>query len=83
MESLIRQIEELQRTCCVWEVRAGRVPDHPDPCYTRTWTLTHEEWNSPWGAALFTARMGEALAYAARLHAPEVVSWVRLEWNWR
>jgi hypothetical protein len=83
MESLIRQIEALQHTCCVWEVRAGRVPEHADPCYTRTWTLTREEWNSTMGAALFSARLGEAMEYAARLHAPGCVSWVRLEWGWR
>lgn len=83
MESLIRQIEALQHTCCVWEVRAGRMPEQADPHYTRTWTLTREEWSSPQGAALFNARMGEALAYAARLHAPALVAWVKLDWSWR
>jgi hypothetical protein len=83
MESLIRQIEELENACCVWEVQAGRAPDKPEPGLTRSWSLTQAEWQSPHGMALFAARMTAALDYAARLHVPRRVGWVRVDCRWR
>jgi hypothetical protein len=83
------------RARCVWEVTAGVLPGHGEPEHTRRWCLTSETWEAesemseadfkaahPDGKSTFLQFRDEAFEYAARLHDPSYLNWVRVDWLW-
>lgn len=67
---------------CVWEVTAGLIPGTPTPELTKRWGMTSGERESEQGSSIFTWRTLEASHYLQRLHDPNRLNWVRLDWIW-
>jgi hypothetical protein len=67
---------------CYWIVEAGVVPGIPQPELTKTFALSVGEFeqNDKW--ELFAKKMVEAIEYARRLHNPNALNWITLNWFW-
>jgi hypothetical protein len=74
-------------TRVVVEVVAGLIPGSPEPEFSRSWSLSSDEWQ----AAVAAGKQGETLAvlngraqgYAGWLMMlPDRLNWVRVDWIW-
>jgi hypothetical protein len=67
---------------CQITVTAGIVLGEALPEYTKRWTMTNSEIDSPSGNALYNAVVRSATEYAACLMAPKQLNWVHCDWVW-
>ena len=81
----------------IWEVRAGLLPDQPEPNLTKRWVYTSEDYKAD---RQFIARESpdtpldirkrtkfmelreEAMNYFARMNEPRLLNWAEIEWTW-
>lgn len=68
------------------EVQAGMIPGHPDPEYTKKWTVTSEEWDEGRGLQTVLDRLAVANAYALKLQIDSMSglapNWTQTDYVW-